>query len=207
MRFCDHELDKYKLSLFQCFSVVHLAKVRSCCECECECFRIPIEIEPVPFSSASQHCDSHQKDRKNTRKLLVRWPPHTVPPHTVPPDTIHSPKTPSSPYATMEVQLYVYDLSQGLARQLSSQLLGIHIDMVYHTSIVLHGVEYFFGQGIQTCRAGQTHLGPPLQRISLGTTEIPLEIVREWLESVRERYNASVSTAFFKSLCGENRGD
>jgi len=50
----------------------------------------------------------------------------------------------------MDVQLYVYDLSQGLARMMSQGLLGIHIDAVYHTSLVFGGVEYFYGAGVQT---------------------------------------------------------
>ena len=36
-----------------------------------------------------------------------------------------------------KVQLYVYDLSRGLARQLSMGLLGKQIDAIYHTSIVV----------------------------------------------------------------------
>jgi hypothetical protein len=42
----------------------------------------------------------------------------------------------------MEVELYVYDLSNGLARTMSAALLGTHIDAVYHTSIVFKGIEY-----------------------------------------------------------------
>lgn len=47
---------------------------------------------------------------------------------------------------TMDVQLYVYDLSQGMARQYSLMITGVQIDAIYHTSIVFGGVEYFFGQ-------------------------------------------------------------
>lgn len=42
----------------------------------------------------------------------------------------------------MEVQLYTYDLSQGLARSMSAALLGVQLDALYHTSIVLENVEY-----------------------------------------------------------------
>lgn len=42
----------------------------------------------------------------------------------------------------MDVELYVYDLSGGIARQMSASLLGVQIDAVYHTSIVMEGVEY-----------------------------------------------------------------
>ena len=40
-----------------------------------------------------------------------------------------------------KVQLYVYDLSRGLARQLSMGLLGKQIDASYPTSIVVGGKE------------------------------------------------------------------
>jgi desumoylating isopeptidase 1 len=42
----------------------------------------------------------------------------------------------------MDVELYVYDLSQGLARNMSATLIGVQLDAIYHTSIVFEGVEY-----------------------------------------------------------------
>ncbi|KAF2678495.1 DUF862-domain-containing protein [Lentithecium fluviatile CBS 122367] len=88
----------------------------------------------------------------------------------------------------MDVQVYVYDLSQGLARSMSQQFLGTHIDAVYHTSLVLEGIEYYFGQGVQTCRAGATHHGRPMEVIPLGQTQLPMEIILEYLESVKTVY-------------------
>jgi thiol-disulfide isomerase/thioredoxin len=88
----------------------------------------------------------------------------------------------------MDVQLYVYDLTQGLARQLSRQFLGTQIDAVYHTSIVLDGIEYFFGQGIQSCAAGSTHHGRPMEVVRMGRTELPIELVVEYLDSLRAVY-------------------
>jgi desumoylating isopeptidase 1 len=90
----------------------------------------------------------------------------------------------------MDVQLYVYDLSKGLARQFSQQFLGTHIDAVYHTSVVLDGVEYFFGAGVQTSYPGQTHHGQPMEVVKLGRTELPIEIILEYLDSLREVYTA-----------------
>ncbi|UPX14937.1 uncharacterized protein EKO05_0005407 [Ascochyta rabiei] len=90
----------------------------------------------------------------------------------------------------MDVHLYVYDLSQGLARSMSRQFLGIQIDAVYHTSIVLEGIEYYFGGGIQTCRAGATHHGRPMETIKLGQTSLPLEVILEYLESLKTIYTA-----------------
>ncbi|KAF2103933.1 DUF862-domain-containing protein, partial [Rhizodiscina lignyota] len=90
----------------------------------------------------------------------------------------------------MEVQLYVYDLSQGLARAFSQQFLGTQIDAVYHTSVVFGDAEYFFGAGIQTSYPGATHHGQPMEIIPLGKTEIPMEIVLEYLESLKAVYSA-----------------
>ncbi|KAJ5670499.1 uncharacterized protein N7477_005862 [Penicillium maclennaniae] len=88
----------------------------------------------------------------------------------------------------MDVQLYVYDLSKGLARQFSRALTGTQIDAIYHTSIVVNGVEYYYGQGIQNAAPGSTHHGQPIERLKLGTTELPAEVIEEWLASLTEIY-------------------
>ena len=48
----------------------------------------------------------------------------------------------------MEVQLYVYDISQGLTKQFGPTLLGIPIEGIWHTGVVVYGQEYFYGGGI-----------------------------------------------------------
>lgn len=92
----------------------------------------------------------------------------------------------------MEVQLYVYDLSGGLARVASASLLGIQIDAVYHTSIIMEEVEYVYDGGIKTIHPGSSHLGRPMQIISLGKTDLPMEIILDYLESLKEIYTAEV---------------
>jgi hypothetical protein len=92
----------------------------------------------------------------------------------------------------MDVRLYVYDLSNGLARQISAPLLGTFIDMIYHTSIVLEGVEYTYDGGIKALEPGKTHLGPPLQVVELGKTELPMDVILEYLESMKETYTKDV---------------
>ncbi|KAF2259274.1 DUF862-domain-containing protein [Lojkania enalia] len=89
----------------------------------------------------------------------------------------------------MDIQLYVYDLSRGLARAMSQQFLGTQIDAVYHTSLVFEGIEYYFGQGIQTCRAGATHHGQPMEIVQMGRTALPMEVILEYLESLKEIYS------------------
>ncbi len=75
---------------------------------------------------------------------------------------------------------------------MSPSLLGIKIDAVYHTAVVLGGVEYFYGAGVQTCYPGTTHHGRPMEIISLGKTDLPLDIILEYLESLKQIYTAEV---------------
>lgn len=50
------------------------------------------------------------------------------------------------------VQLYIYDLTNGMAAMMSQMFLGRHIDGVWHTAVVVFGREFFFGnQGITSC--------------------------------------------------------
>jgi len=109
----------------------------------------------------------------------------------------------------MDVSLYVYDLSKvcllpksleistdiypkGLAKQLSPSLLGIQIDAVFHTSLVFGGIEYFFGAGVQTAYPGGTHHGKPMEVVNMGQTHLPLEVILEYLDSLKEIYTQEV---------------
>jgi hypothetical protein len=92
----------------------------------------------------------------------------------------------------MNVELYVYDLSKGMARNLSAALLGVQIDAIYHTAIVMGGIEYVYDGGVKTVKPGQTHLGKPMQIIQLGETHLPEDVILEYLDSLREIYTAEV---------------
>ena len=46
------------------------------------------------------------------------------------------------------VTLYVYDITMGMAKNLSMMMIGQQVDAVYHTSIVVFGKEYYYGAGI-----------------------------------------------------------
>ncbi|XP_024394796.1 uncharacterized protein [Physcomitrium patens] len=87
-----------------------------------------------------------------------------------------------------KVELYVYDLSQGLARQLSSQFLGKVIEGIWHTGVGVYGKEYFFGGGIQSVPLKQSPYGQPVQVAQLGTTEVPQEVFEEYLRDIQPRY-------------------
>lgn len=94
------------------------------------------------------------------------------------------------------VELYIYDLSRGLASQLSRQLLGRHFEGVWHTSIVVHWSdnsspqEYFFGGalGIEITRPGGSHHGSPVQIVQMGETEIDFDTWNVILDDLRDMY-------------------
>ncbi|TRY77533.1 hypothetical protein DNTS_028246 [Danionella cerebrum] len=89
--------------------------------------------------------------------------------------------------SSYNVKLYVYDLSKGLARQLSPMMLGKTVEGIWHTSIVAYEEEFFFGGGgITSCRPGCTILGMPDSTVNLGNTEVPQDLFQEYLSSLRE---------------------
>lgn len=85
----------------------------------------------------------------------------------------------------MDVHVLVYDLSRGLARQMSMGMLGFQLDAIYHTSIELNGREYVYDGGIITIVPGSSHLGKPLQRMFLGKTSLPLDVIEDYVDSLR----------------------
>ncbi|KAL3517791.1 hypothetical protein ACH5RR_020380 [Cinchona calisaya] len=87
-----------------------------------------------------------------------------------------------------KVSLNVYDLSQGLARQLSTTFLGKSIEGVWHTGIVVYGTEYYFGGGIQQTPAGKTPYGTPIRVVDLGTTHVPKDVFEMYLQNISPRY-------------------
>ena len=55
---------------------------------------------------------------------------------------------------------------------------------MWHTAIVVHGKEYFFGGGgIEWCRPGGTMMGSPGQVEDLGETEITESLFQDYLRT------------------------
>ncbi|CAL8070527.1 unnamed protein product [Calicophoron daubneyi] len=72
-----------------------------------------------------------------------------------------------------DVFLYIYDLSGGLARTFSPVLLGKRLDGIWHTGVVVHGKEFFYGsQGISYCPPCGTVLGEPGEKMFMGRTNV-----------------------------------
>eukprot|EP00118_Oscarella_pearsei_P001239 m.6955 g.6955 ORF g.6955 m.6955 type:complete len:468 (+) comp17295_c0_seq2:127-1530(+) len=88
------------------------------------------------------------------------------------------------------VKLQVYDISRGLAQQLSEPLLGKKLEGVWHTGVFVYGKEYFYGSlGIEWCPLGGTILGSPDRVINMGETQIPEEIFNEYLISLKDKFS------------------
>lgn len=103
---------------------------------------------------------------------------------------------------SFEVQLYIYDLSRGLAKSLTPLFLGKQIPGIWHTSIVAYGREYFFGSmGIESCGAGQTVLHDPDQILTLGHTELPYSLFLEYIFALGESSYKPQTYDLFKHNC------
>lgn len=79
--------------------------------------------------------------------------------------------------------------------------LGIQLDAIYHTSVVVRGKEYYIDQGIKVCdRPGTTKYGTPREILKVGETFIPQEIFDEFLDDLRnhedKKYHALLYDLF-----------
>ncbi|XP_045448898.1 uncharacterized protein LOC123657391 [Melitaea cinxia] len=83
------------------------------------------------------------------------------------------------------VDLYIYDLTNGLASVLSPAILGRQVEGVWHTSVVVFEREYFYGgAGVTSCAPGGTQLGAPHQVLRLGTTFVPFPVFNEYIQGL-----------------------
>lgn len=80
-----------------------------------------------------------------------------------------------------------------MAKQMSMGILGFQLDAIYHTSIEIQGREWVYDGGIIDITPGSSHLGQPMQRIVLGQTSLPMDIIYEYLDSVRPIFTLEVS--------------
>lgn len=96
------------------------------------------------------------------------------------------------------VQVFVYDLSQGMARMMSLAWTGTFFEAIWHTSVVVHGQEVYFGQGIQRATPGMTHLGPPMKTINMSSTAKSQQEWQAWLD---EQGRTKFRTEDCKCLC------
>jgi hypothetical protein len=91
----------------------------------------------------------------------------------------------ATPY---DVVIWLYDLSNGLAKSMSAAFLGKQIDYIPHSGVVVYGTEYFFGGGIAADRPGSTQAGAPVKKFNLGKTNKTQAEFHTWLQSVGDKY-------------------
>ncbi|KAL1466633.1 hypothetical protein MTO96_026469 [Rhipicephalus appendiculatus] len=84
---------------------------------------------------------------------------------------------------SFEVQLYIYDLSKGLAKTLSPMLIGKQLPGIWHTSI------------------GETILKEPDQILSLGRTELPYSLFLEYIFALGESSYKPHTYDLFRHNC------
>jgi desumoylating isopeptidase 1 len=87
-----------------------------------------------------------------------------------------------------EVILRVYPLGNEEIRQMISSMLKRPVEALWHTSIEVYGMEYYFQNGIMTAAPGTTYHGVPLRMHSLGITAIPRAVFEDYLASIWEEF-------------------
>lgn len=100
------------------------------------------------------------------------------------------------------VQLYVYDLSHGMAKQFSPAFLGHVIEGIWHTGIVVYGKEFFYGGGIQCASPGQTVAGRPMKFHDIGFTHIPEAVFLDFLQEISHRFTPA-TYSLLKHNCND----
>lgn len=99
-----------------------------------------------------------------------------------------------------QVFLHVYDVSNGAAKELSRSLLGLELEGIWHTSVVVHEKEYYFMGGIQKRPPGTTEFGVPVKTISYGETLIAEAELEVYLREINDRFTEETYN-LFKNNC------
>lgn len=113
----------------------------------------------------------------------------------------------TSSSTTYEVHLAIYDLSMGMARSLSGQFLGQEhaVDMIPHTAILVHGKEWFYGQGIEWCSPHEFRASRgihPIEIQPLGHTTCTEQQFEDWCRAQAVNGNfGNQSYDFFHNNC------
>jgi len=101
------------------------------------------------------------------------------------------------------VTLYIYDLTKGMAQSFAPMLgLNFNVEGIWHTAIVVHGYEWFFGaSGIEHCLPGSTMLGEPLKKEPLGHTQIDLATFSDYINGLSQDQFVGSKYDLFKHNC------
>ena len=95
-----------------------------------------------------------------------------------------------------KVTLYVYDISNGMAASLGQMIVGKHVEAIYHTSLVVFGKEFYFSGGICYDPPGTTAFGQPIKKTDMGTTELSVQDLFEYLQAIKDKYSFNTYHVF-----------
>ncbi|KAM3185587.1 hypothetical protein ACTXT7_006041 [Hymenolepis weldensis] len=102
----------------------------------------------------------------------------------------------------MDVYLYIYDLSMGMAKFLSNTMVGRHFDGIWHTGVVVYDREYFFCQeGISTCTPGSIQTAQLIERKFMGKTQLTEDGVQKYIQELSKSLFKPGSYEFLRHNC------
>lgn len=93
--------------------------------------------------------------------------------------------------AGSEVVLKLYDISRGAAAPFARPM-GLNIEAIWHSGILVHGLEVFFGGGIVRARPDEVereYQMTPLKIIKLGNTSKTLAELHKWCDDNSRRFS------------------
>ncbi|CAK7896119.1 hypothetical protein CAAN1_12S01596 [[Candida] anglica] len=100
------------------------------------------------------------------------------------------------------VKVYVYDISRGMAAMYAPMILGINLEAIYHTSVVIYGKEYYIDQGIKCATPGTTKYGVPIEVLDLGETYVTEDIFDEFMNELKDEFKYSaIAYDLFDNNC------
>ena len=94
------------------------------------------------------------------------------------------------------VTLYVYDVSNGMAKMMSPMIVGKVVEGIWHTSIVVYNKEYYFQGGAFGDAPKTTPFGLPVKELPIGTTELNKQEFEEYLDSISDQFTSATYDLF-----------
>lgn len=103
------------------------------------------------------------------------------------------------------VQLYRYDLTDGMAKSMAPMMIGKNIEAIWHTSIVAFGNEFYFGGGesVMKMAPGTTRFGTPLRTEELGTTKKTMKEFETWINEMKTKGFGEDDYDLLKNNCND----
>ena len=90
-----------------------------------------------------------------------------------------------------KVIFFMYDLSEGIAKQLSKPILGKEVEGIWHTAVYVYGREYYYAGGINKSQPRKTKFGIPVKEINFGYTNKTKKEFEEYLMSISKSFTSN----------------